>query len=115
MGLWIRAPRLADSETLLWKRLANRTQGGRAIGGALYLTEQRLLFQPHRIDALTGGKAWSAPLASILAAGTEARNGDPFSGGLRTRLRLDIAGSGPELFVVNKIDEVIEKITRAIS
>ncbi|MFD6389806.1 hypothetical protein [Nocardia sp. NPDC060259] len=112
MGLWIGSPTLGASENVVWRKLANRTQGSRAVGGCLYLTEIRLLFVPTHVDAITGGKRWETPLAQLRAVGQQSPDGGVFSGGLRTRLRID-TGAGTELFVVNKIDEVIAKLDAA--
>jgi hypothetical protein len=114
VGIWARDPVLAQTEAVLWKRAANRTQSGwRAIGGFLFLTGSRLLFEPNRVDAATGGKGWSAPLASILSVSIESPDGHLFSGGLRSRLRLDLDGGNTELFVVNRVHEVAAEIRKA--
>lgn len=112
MGMWIGSPVLGASETVVWRKLANRTQGRRAIGGCLYLTETRLLFIPNHLDAMTGGKRWETPLTHVRAIGREDPDGGLFSGGLRTRLRLD-TDAGPELFVINDLDEVITTLGAA--
>ena len=115
MGIWVRDPALNQAETILWKRAANRTQSGlRAVGGYLFLTNSRLLFQPHRFDAATGGKTWSTPLASIRGVGAEPRNGNPLSGGLRTRLQIKLDDGHSELFVVNRVDEVANIIRESL-
>lgn len=114
MGLWIGNPGLGPSETVRWQKLANRTQGSRAVGGRLYLTESRLLFVPTHLDSITGGKRWELPLAQLRSVGRQDADGGLFSGGLRTRLRLD-TDAGTELFVVNDIDEVIAELDAARS
>jgi hypothetical protein len=111
MGSWVRDPALDQAETILWKRPANRTQSSwRAVGGRLFLTNSRLIFQPHQFDAVTGGGSWSAPLASVRSVGIEPRNWNPFSGGLRTRLRIELGDGDCELFVVNRVRDVVETI-----
>jgi hypothetical protein len=115
MGIWVREPGLAQSETISWNQAANRTQSsGRAVGGRLFLTQQRLVFEPGRFDAAFGGAAWQAPLIAIRAVGSQAPGGQTFGGGLRTRLRLDLADGGVELFVVNHLDDVILVISEAV-
>ena len=114
MGIWLKSPGLLDHETVRWKKFANRTQGNRAVGGCLYLTERRLIFEPNRFDAVTKGRSWSAWLKSIESVGTEAPNGYGFSGGLRTRLRLDLDDGHSECFVVNGVQDVITELDRAI-
>ena len=67
MGIWIARPALSETEAVVWQQLANRTQSAnRAVGGRLYLTDTRLVFEPNRVDAATGGSRWSVPLGSIL-------------------------------------------------
>jgi hypothetical protein len=115
MGIFIAKPDLDEAETATWQRLANRTQGNRAVGGRLYLTATRLLFEPNRVDARTGGHQWTAPLADIIAVGTEPRDGNPMSGGLRERLRLTLADGSAELFVISHLGEVIRVLRDAVT
>jgi hypothetical protein len=94
---------------------ANRTQGAvRAVGGSLVLTEADLEFRPHRVDAATGGKAWSTELAQIRSVGTEPRGRNPFNGSIRERLRVETADGAAELFVVNGLEQVTDRIRRAL-
>ncbi len=114
MGIWVRGPDLGQSENVIWKRAANRTQSsGRAVGGRLYLTQERLTFEPNRVDAITGGRNWQAPLGHIAGVSRQSPDGNAFSGGLRSRLRLDLADGSVELFVVNHLDEVVGAIRQA--
>jgi hypothetical protein len=99
---------------------ANRTQHSRrAVGGKLMVTTHRMVFLPHRLDAITGGQVWCAALAECQAAGVEPKGGDRYGGdryggGLRDRLRID-TDSGPQLFVVNTLDQVRAAIGDAIT
>ncbi|MEV6059857.1 hypothetical protein AB0L62_07615 [Nocardia asteroides] len=113
MGLWIGNPELGASEKVVWQQLANRTQGSRAVGGRLYLTDTRLLFVPNHLDALTGGKRWEVSLNQVRALGRQSPDGKLFSGGLRTRLLVD-TDTGTELFVVGQLDEVIAILETAM-
>jgi hypothetical protein len=114
MGIFVRSPQLSGAESVLWKKAANRTQGGRSVGGRLYLTDTRLIFQPNRFDAVTKGHPWSVPLAGIESVSTEAPDGSPFSGGLRTRLRLDLSDGDSAFFVINGIETAVQKIQEGI-
>ncbi|WP_194820343.1 hypothetical protein [Nocardia sp. XZ_19_385] len=115
MGIWLRSPKLADSETVTWKHFANHSQSrNRAIGGRLYLTQTRLLFEPNQLDGATGGRSWHAPLGAIRAVGAQEADGSLFNGGLRRRLRLELSDGSVELFVVNKLDEVLGILDQAI-
>lgn len=116
MGIWVKSPKLAVSETITWKRSANRTQSAnRAVGGRLYLTADRILFEPNHIDALTGGRSWQGRLTDIATVGTQAPTGEKFNGGLRTRLLIELRDGTTELFVVNGVDRVVELLRAAMA
>jgi hypothetical protein len=74
----------------------------------LFLTDKRLVFRPNRIDSITGGKPWACDLGQIDAVGASPPDGQPFSGGIRTRLRVETTDADVERFVVNHLDEVID-------
>jgi hypothetical protein len=93
---------------------ANRRQSARAVGGRLVLTEADLEFRPNRLDAATGGKAWSTELAQIRSVDREKRGRNPFNGSLRGRLRVETVDGGVELFVVNGLEQVTDRIRRAL-
>jgi hypothetical protein len=99
-----------------WSCRANRTQSTfRAVGGQLALEEDRLEFRPHGFDRALAGKGWSLPLASIRSVGTEPRGMNPFNGALRERLRVEAEDGSVELFVVNDLGEVRQRIERAVA
>lgn len=115
VGLWVRWPTLLEGEAIVWRRAANRTQSGRrAVGGRLFMTRGRLLFEPSRFDAAFRGQAWECWLTNISGVSNEAAGGDLLSGGLRKRLRLDLADGSAELFVVNHVHEAMEIVRRAM-
>jgi hypothetical protein len=106
----------ADQETLIWRHSASQIQGARGtVGGSLYLTETWLLFRPNRFEAVIGGQHWSTPLRTIRSVSIQLRGGNVLKGGLRDRLRVDLADGSAELFVVDQINEVIRVINRAIA
>jgi hypothetical protein len=99
-----------------WSCRANRTQSTfRAVGGQLALEEDRLEFRPHGFDRALAGKGWSVPLTSIRSVGTEPRGMNPFNGALRQRLRVEAEDGSVELFVVGDLDEVRQRIERAVA
>jgi hypothetical protein len=113
---WIARRELEPGESPIAAWNANRFQGSRAVGGKLFLTQRRLLFTPHRIDTLLRGQPWEARLDEPATAGIEPRASGKkagFGGGLRKRLRIRSAGGAEELFVVNKLDEVLARIQEA--
>ncbi len=91
---------------------ANRTQGSRAIGGHLILTNQRLLFRPHKLDSATGGDSWECPLHSISNTAIAPRGRNPFDGSLRRRLTVTTGGD-VNYFIVWKVSKVISAISAA--
>src|SRR5204862_3116349 len=102
VGIMLRKPRLEPGESVEWRRVANRQQGGRAVGGQLTLTSRRLIFKAHRLDHMTRGEDWEADRADVVAvesADPSMENG-VFSGGLRHRLAIRFASAPTELFVV---------------
>src|SRR3954465_11932788 len=78
------------------------------------LTEADLEFRPNRLDAATGGKAWSTELAQIGSVGKEKRGRNPFNGSLRGRLRVETVDGGVQLFVVTALEQVADRIRRAL-
>ena len=89
---------------------ANHTQSSqRAAGGRLYLTDQRLLFEPHGFDADLGGDAVSLPLRDLTDVSRTGRDlRQFFGGGLRPRLAVATQRQ-THLFVVNGVRAKIEQ------
>ena len=93
-----------------WACRANRTMSWyRAAGGRLSIADGRLEFRPHAADRALGAGAWSVGLDEVRAVG-RARGLNPLNGALRERLRAQTSDGPPELFVVSKLDDVIERI-----
>jgi hypothetical protein len=112
---WLRSVEAESDERVSWSQLANRVQSShRAIGGKLFLTDRRLVFCPHWVDAATGGKTWSVPLADVAGVGITPKGGDRFAGGLRDRLRIELADGGHQLFVIKRLDDVVTRLGGAI-
>ncbi len=113
-GWWLAGYEELPGEVEVWSCLANRTQNWRAVGGKLFLTNQRVVFCPHRFDYVLGGQGWAGSLNDIDGFGEEAPNSEPFSGGLRTRLAINLRNGTKELFVVNQLGPVIERLQSAV-
>jgi len=105
-------PALRPDEREIETYRANRSQGSRAVGGHLLLTDQRLLFYPHRFDSSTGGINWACDLRSVTNVGLAARGRNPFDGSMRRRLRIECAEE-IGLFVVNKAESIAAAIRSA--
>jgi hypothetical protein len=106
VGIWVAPPELDHGEEVLWEAFANRKQGRRAVGGRLTVTNRRFLFQPNRLDGITGGRSWSCPLASVIGIEAIAPGAEVLTGGLRRRLGVMTDG-GLEVFVVNAVDRQV--------
>ena len=62
-------PELRPDEEVLWSAKASRFQSKfRSVGGKLFLTDRRLVFARHEIDANLGGEEWDAPLEDLVDA-----------------------------------------------
>ncbi len=103
-----------------WEKRANHADGGRAKGGKLRLEGERLSFEPHGFDRAIdrlidtpGG--WSATLSEITEVGEEPRGKNPFDGSLRKRLRIVTADGQRQLFVVNGLDEAVQRLQAAVA
>lgn len=120
MGSWVEEPVTADGEEVLWRRGANRQQGPRrVVGGRIFLTNQRVIFMANRVDHATGGDDWSRPLTDIVNVSVEPRRyGIPLvtaNVGLRQRLRMECRDGTAELFVVNHVEEAVDRVRSATS
>lgn len=102
-------------EHLVWKQRANRTQHSwRSVGGWLYLTNLRLAFRPHSFDAALYGEQWWAPLQVIAHVGKEKKSLRAIQGGsLRDRLKITLDNGAEDLFVISKLDKVIDNLRAA--
>ena len=112
MGIVFKSLQLMDSERVLWKTFANRTQGRRSVGGRFYLTNTRLIFQPHRMDSALKGRPWSSMLDQIQEVAIDLPDGSHFTGGMRTRLLIRTEAD-TNLFVVNHVETAVDQIKQA--
>lgn len=104
---------MEQGEHFVFERRANRTQGGRARGGRLGLTNRRLVFEPHPVErGLTRASSLTLRLPEIGAADVAPRSWQLFSGGLRRRLRIQLAGGSQELFVVSRASDLATQINQ---
>lgn len=109
MGFWVPRPPLDRRETVGATIAANRTQGVRAVGGHIFVTNLNLRFMANRFDRLTGGEDLIIPRSEVTAVDVAERSleGGPFSGGLRRRVHV-VTHTGGELFVINRAEHVAE-------
>ena len=96
-----------------WSIPANRQhRGWLSVGGRLSRSSDRLVFRPNALDRMFLRAQWSCHLRNIRAVGVAGRSfrGGPFSGGAVRRLRLDLVDGSTELFVVQYVDLVADRI-----
>lgn len=109
---WVPKPALKPDEHEIETYRANKSQGSRAVGGHLLLTDQRVLFYSHKLDDSTGGKNWECDLDSITSVGLSERGRNPFDGSMRRRLKIESDGAS-DFFVVNKAESIATAIRTA--
>lgn len=92
---------------------SNHTQGKRAVGGKLFITNQRIAFAPNRLDANMGGMALELPVSEITSIDTDKPHftiTEIFSGAWRTRLVIHSSAKPPQYFVVDDPAAIASKI-----
>ena len=113
---WAPVAPLAADEPVLLEVMANlRTSRWRVVGGRLRLTPRQLRFDPNRADCATGATVWSVPLADVREVGRRGLTGNPFDGGLRTRLRVVTRDGAEHLFVVNRLTLVQAQVAQVVA
>lgn len=112
---WLAAQPARVGEQVLARRPANHTQGRRAVGGALFLTDTRLVFCPNRLDTWLGGRGWAAELADVTGVDVCPRTGGLFDGGMVARLRVHLRGDAAELFVTKQPSQVARLLQTRIA
>ena len=92
-------------------------QTGRPLGGKLYLTDRRLLFSPHKLDAVLGGERTTIELDSVVDVSTLERGTGPEDepGRSADRLLVECADDSTHSFVVGKPETVADEIVTAIT
>lgn len=115
VGLWVRRMRLLPGEVLRWRAACNWKQGGRVSGGHLGATSMALLFEPNRLDVLTGAESVRLPLGDIAAVSIEPGGSPSLTGGLRPRLRIERRNGTVELVLVNRVDQRLANVQEALA
>lgn len=109
-GIWVARPDLKSDEAIRWKTAANRALSSwMASGGRLFVTNQRIFYQPNRVDTILGRKAWDCPLDAVVAVDLVSRDRAILAGGMRERLGIQTP-HGTEVFVVNHLKQKIEEL-----
>ena len=118
-GWWLASHSAPDDETVLGSFHVNRLRlTGRPIGGKLFLTDRRLLFSPHLIDAWFGGNKHGIELAHVAAV---RRDSLDVGGGRgaetddsRDILAIDVDDGSVDRYVIDDLEAAIADIEAAI-
>ncbi|WP_174278081.1 hypothetical protein [Goekera deserti] len=119
MSAWITCPQLQPGEHTLFRALANTFSGGwRALGGWVTVTDRRLLFSPHRVDALTGGRPISIDRTAIRRVtvnrpGLHAARQHGPAGLVRRHVEVQ-HGDGSSFFLVTRPGELLQVLQEPI-
>jgi hypothetical protein len=99
---------------------ANYSQSeGRAVGGKLALGDESLVFEPRKLDELTGGENIEITYDDIREVGKKGRfeeglKDSLYGGGMRKRLSIETTGGEEFWFVVSNLDDVIESVQNRV-
>jgi hypothetical protein len=114
MGRWVREPELAEDESITMTLAANRQVRWRAVGGRLFVTNERLIFEPNAVDRRSGGGRWECRLGSIRSVEVDRRSGTFWGPLLKVRPRVFVSTeSEEEAFLVNRARDVGKAISDA--
>jgi hypothetical protein len=97
---------------------ANYSQSeGRAVGGKIVLGKNSLVFEPNKLDELTGGEEIELAYNDIREVGTKGRFEESlkdtlYGGGLRKRLRIETNDGEEFWFVVSNLSDVVDTVDR---
>lgn len=115
VGGWVDEPNLSEGESISLARAANRQVGGRALGGRLFVTSRRLVFEPNVVDRHTGGTRWECRLRSIRSVEVGRRSATFWGPLAKIRPRIFIStDSDQEAFLVNRARKVGQVISEAV-
>lgn len=106
---------LNEGENVVWEARANHVRRSVAVGGVLAVTDQRLFFQPNRIERWFGRKSWTCPRGSVVGVEAIDRNWKAvLGGGVRRRLAVHTT-TGVEVFVVNDSERQVAELRNLLA
>lgn len=109
---------LDEGEVLLHKYPTNYfSEEDRPYGGRLYITDERFVFLPHRLDSILGASAVSIPFTTVNDVASEASvltEAELEDRRIPTRLRIETLSGTVHLFVVDDLDAAVEEAHEAI-
>lgn len=112
-GWWLSSEPLDDDEVVLEKYPTNYFENDRRpYGGRLYVTDKRLVFLPHILDALFGASRLSVTFDAIEDVASEADRAeiDHEVRRIPIRLRIETVDEAIHQFVVDDLEDVLAVI-----
>jgi hypothetical protein len=114
VSLWFPRPPTTPDERVLFEAVANTFTGWRSIGGRVTVADRRLLFTPHRLDGLTGGRSLAVERNDIRRVWMEARGREAVrKGGFGAAVRPQVGlehPAGPTFFTVYHPEELLHAV-----
>jgi hypothetical protein len=107
-------PSLLPDERLLWRKPASLSLRT-AVGGALHITTERVVFIPNRLNWGKMRQTHEWPINQIEVVRVADRDFTPYTGGMRKRMCLIMESGEPLLFVVKNLDETVREVQNAIA
>lgn len=101
---------MSAGEQLVRRFLANHVQNGRAYGGYLYITTERLCFTPFQVPQERGAERAAIALTEIANADVAPRGFGLRDAALRHRLRVNLSTGGMYYFVVSRPGKVADLV-----
>jgi hypothetical protein len=115
VGRWVHEPDLTEGESITLAQAANRQVGWRALGGRLFVTNRRLVFEPNVVDRNSGGKRWECRLETVRAVEVDRRSATFWGPLAKVRPRVFVStDSAEEAFLVKRAREVGRAISAAV-
>jgi hypothetical protein len=108
-------PDLLSGEEIRLTYAANRASKWRAIGGQLFATNRRIIFQPNRVDAIFQAQPWTCQLQDVDSIDVASKSLSPKEIGVRNRLQITLTGGHQEKFLVRDLDEVVAELRRQVN
>jgi hypothetical protein len=113
MSWFLPAPDLQSGEQVLWHRPAQLTRSRGWVGGSLWVTNERVLFVPGRL-VFPRQEVRQYQLGELESVGRENRDNTPYTGGMRTRIRLAFRDGTTMLLAVKGLDEAIAELEQLV-
>lgn len=113
-GWWMSSMALEDDEDLLHKYPTNYFgEDSRPYGGRLYVTDQRFIFLPHRLDSILGAGPVHIPFDTVNDVSSEAdelSEAELESRRIPERLRIETLAGESHHFFVEDLEDTLASV-----